>query len=75
MNYTYEKAQEMCKAGVPMTRPAWPGGQHITWNAVISEFHPEPSIDFVDEAGVIMSFSPADFDELAKDWKEYIQHI
>lgn len=71
MGYTYEGALEVCKTGVDMTRPVWPDGQHITWNADISEFHPEPSVDFVDQAGVQMSFIPGDFEETASDWLEY----
>ncbi|EMR2275934.1 Thoeris anti-defense Tad2 family protein [Klebsiella michiganensis] len=72
MSYMYEEALEGCKTGVDMTRAAWPKGQIITWNTVISEFHPEPSVDFVDQTGVQMSFIPADFDEMASDWQEYI---
>lgn len=71
MSLTYEEALEACKNGVDITRPTWPVGQHITWNTDISEFHPEPSIDFVDQAGAQMSFIPGDFDELADDWVEY----
>ncbi|HCT5329140.1 TPA: hypothetical protein OT047_001757 [Klebsiella pneumoniae] len=70
MSYTHEEALTLCKTGVDMTRPAWPTGQHITWNTDISEFHPEPSVDFVDQAGVQMSFIPGDFDEIATDWVE-----
>ena len=71
MSYTYEEALEVCKTGVDMTRPAWPVGQHITWNADISEFHPDPSVDFVDQAGIQMTFIPADFDEMASAWIEF----
>ncbi|EMU5527902.1 Thoeris anti-defense Tad2 family protein [Klebsiella pneumoniae] len=73
MSLTYEEALETCKNGVDITRPTWPVGQHITWNAYISEFHPEPSVDFVDQAGVQMSFIPADFDEMADDWVEFLE--
>ncbi|HBQ5128941.1 DUF2829 domain-containing protein [Klebsiella pneumoniae] len=73
MSLTYEEALEACKNGVDITRPTWPVGQHITWNTDISEFHPEPSIDFVDQAGAQMSFIPADFDEMADDWVEFLE--
>ncbi|WP_346800692.1 MW1434 family type I TA system toxin [Klebsiella pneumoniae] len=71
MSLTYEEALEACKNGVNITLPTWPTGQYITWNTDVSEFHPAPSIDFVDQAGDQMSFVPADFDELADDWVEY----
>ncbi|HBS6564732.1 TPA: hypothetical protein MAM87_003527 [Klebsiella pneumoniae] len=72
MSY-YEEALEMCKTGVDMTRAAWPQGQRITWNAAISEFHQDPSVDFVDQTGVQMSFIPGDLDEIADDWVEFLE--
>lgn len=71
MSLTYEEALEACKNGVNITRPTWPTWQYITWNTSISEFHPDPSVDFVDQAGIQMTFIPADFDEMASDWIEF----
>lgn len=71
MAINYDEAMEKVKSGNNMRRPAWPDGCYITYNSDASDdLHPDASIDYVDAALSVTTFSPADFDEIASDWVE-----
>lgn len=71
MTISYNEAIAEVKSGKNMRRPAWPSGCYITYNSDTSdELHPDASIDYVDAALSVTTFSPADFDEMASDWVE-----
>ncbi|HBM2897084.1 DUF2829 domain-containing protein [Klebsiella michiganensis] len=71
MAINYDEAMEKVKSGNNMRRPAWPDGCYITYNSDTSDdLHPDASIDYVDAALSVTTFSPADFDEIASDWVE-----
>lgn len=71
MTINYDEAIVKVKSGTNMRRPAWPEGCYITYNNDTSDdLHPYPTVDYVDSALSVSTFSPADFDEGADDWIE-----